>query len=301
MASKRATKFIILLLIAAGVGAFWYFDLAALLSFAELKARSDALLQLREANPVASALIFFGVYVAVTGLSLPGAAIMTLAGGAIFGFWMALLLVSFASTIGATLAFLVSRTLLRDWVQTRFGRQLSSLNAGFERDGPFYLFSLRLVPVFPFFVINLISGLLPIGTVRFYWVSQLGMLPATAVYVNAGTQLGQLESPAGILSPALLGSFVLLALFPFLARAVLRRIQARQSLSAFSRPKQFDTNMVVIGAGSAGLVASLIAATIKAKVTLIASSSSSPSLISFSLFSFFVPERIPPSPTTKYY
>ena len=269
MASKRASKIAVVLLIAAGVGAFWYFDLAALLSFAELKERSDALIELRKANPTVSALAFFGVYIAVTALSLPGAAVMTLAGGAIFGFGTALVLVSFASTIGATLAFLVSRTLLRDWVQTRFGRQLKSLNAGFERDGPFYLFSLRLVPVFPFFVINLISGLLPIGTFRFYWVSQLGMLPATAVYVNAGTQLGQLESPAGILSPALLGSFVLLAVFPFLARAVLRRIQARQSLAAFKKPKHFDTNMVVIGAGSAGLVASLIAATLKAKVTLI--------------------------------
>lgn len=269
MASNRATKLIILLLIGAAVGAFWYFDLAALLSFAELKARSDSLLQLREANPVMSAALFFVIYVAVTGLSLPGAAIMTLAGGAIFGFWIAVLLVSFASSLGATLAFLVSRTLLRDWVQNRFGRQLSSLNAGFERDGPFYLFSLRLVPVFPFFVINLISGLLPIGTFRFYWVSQLGMLPATAVYVNAGTQLGQLESPAGILSPALLGSFVLLAVFPFIARALLRRIQARQSLRGYTKPKHFDTNMVVIGAGSAGLVAALIAATIKARVTLI--------------------------------
>ncbi|MDP5052467.1 MAG: FAD-dependent oxidoreductase, partial [Congregibacter sp.] len=224
---------------------------------------------LSDANPLQIALIFFGLYVAVTGLSLPGAAIMTLAGGAIFGFWTALLLVSFASSVGATLAFLVSRSLLRDWVQTRFARQLKALNAGFSRDGAFYLFSLRLVPVFPFFVINLISGLLPISTGRFYWVSQLGMLPATAVFVNAGTQLGQLESPAGILSPALLGSFVLLGVFPFIARSVLGRIKSRRQLARFTRPKQFDTNLVVIGAGSAGLVASLIAATLKAKVTLI--------------------------------
>ncbi|MEM1187337.1 MAG: FAD-dependent oxidoreductase [Pseudomonadota bacterium] len=269
MAASRPTKILILVVLALGIGAFWYFDAGALLSFDELRRRSDELQTLRAANPVVSALAFFAVYVAVTGLSLPGAAIMTLAGGAIFGFGLALVLVSFASTLGATLAFLVSRSLLRDWVQTRFGNQLKALNSGFERDGPFYLFSLRLVPVFPFFVINLISGLLPISAARFYWVSQLGMLPATAVYVNAGTQLGQLESPAGILSPALLGSFALLAVFPFIARSFLRRLQRRQSLAGFMRPSSFDTNMVVIGAGSAGLVASLIAATLKARVTLI--------------------------------
>ncbi|GAB5415514.1 MAG: bifunctional TVP38/TMEM64 family protein/FAD-dependent oxidoreductase [Congregibacter sp.] len=269
MAASKSAKVGILLAVVAGIAAFWYFDLQSLLSFDELRARSASLEEARAAKPLMAALVFFALYVGVTGLSLPGAAILTLAGGAIFGFWLALLLVSFASTLGATLAFLVSRSLLRDWVQSRFGRQLKSLNEGFERDGAFYLFSLRLVPVFPFFVINLLSGLLPIKTTRFYWVSQLGMLPATAVYVNAGTQLGQLESPAGILSPALLGSFVLLAVFPFIARSLLGKIKARRQLSKFQRPKQFDTNMVVIGAGSAGLVASLIAATLRAKVTLI--------------------------------
>jgi len=269
MATSRSLKLTIVVALALGFAAVWYFDLTSLLSFEELRRRSDDLAALRDARPVAAALAFFVLYVVVTGLSLPGAAVMTLAGGALFGFGLALLLVSFASTIGATLAFLVSRGLLRDWVQTRFGRQLSALNTGFERDGAFYLFSLRLVPVFPFFVINLISGLLPISTTRFYWVSQLGMLPATAVYVNAGTQLGQLDSPSGILSPALLGSFALLALFPLLARAILRRLQRRKRLRAFRQPKSFDTNMVVIGAGSAGLVASLIAATLRARVTLI--------------------------------
>ncbi len=269
MAASKSLKLGIIALVGAGIASFWYFDLHTLLSFEELRARSDELQTLRKEHALLSALVFFTLYVAVTGLSLPGAAVMTLAGGAIFGFWLAVVLVSFASSLGATLAFLVSRTLLRDWVQERFGRQLKSLNEGFARDGAFYLFSLRLVPVFPFFVINLISGLLPIGTLRFYWVSQLGMLPATAVYVNAGTQLGQLESPAGILSPALLGSFVLLAIFPFIARSFLGRLKARRKLRAYSKPKQFDTNMVVIGAGSAGLVASLIAATLKAKVTLI--------------------------------
>lgn len=269
MAAGKPVKVIIVALVLAGFFAFWYFDLQSLLSFEELRGRSDDLKALRDANPLKIAMIFFGLYVAVTGLSLPGAAIMTLAGGAIFGFWTALLLVSFASSLGATLAFLVSRSLLRDWVQTKFGRQLKALNDGFSRDGPFYLFSLRLVPVFPFFVINLMSGLLPISTPRFYWVSQLGMLPATAVFVNAGTQLGQLESPAGILSPALLGSFVLLGVFPFIARSLLGRLKSRRQLAKFTKPKKFDTNVVVIGAGSAGLVASLIAATLKAKVTLI--------------------------------
>lgn len=269
MAASKPLKISILLAVIAGLVAFWYFDLLGLLSFDELRARSASLEAAKAEKPLMAALIFFGLYVGVTGLSLPGAAILTLAGGAIFGFGLALLLVSFASSVGATLAFLVSRSLLRDWVQTRFGRQLKSLNEGFERDGAFYLFSLRLVPVFPFFVINLLSGLLPIKTTRFYWVSQLGMLPATAVYVNAGTQLGQLESPAGILSPALLGSFVLLGVFPFIARALLSKIKARRQLAGYKRPKKFDTNMVVIGAGSAGLVASLIAATLRAKVTLI--------------------------------
>jgi pyruvate/2-oxoglutarate dehydrogenase complex dihydrolipoamide dehydrogenase (E3) component/membrane protein DedA with SNARE-associated domain len=194
---------------------------------------------------------------------------MTLAGGALFGFWYALLLVSFASTIGATLAFLVSRVVLRDWVQGKFERQLRAVNEGFATDGAFYLFSLRLVPLFPFFAINLLMGLLPVSTWRYYWVSQLGMLPATAVYVNAGTQLGQLESAAGIISAPLLGSFLLLAAFPFLARSLLSRMQDRRVLANFRRPVRFDTNLVVIGAGSAGLVASLIAATVKAKVTLI--------------------------------
>ncbi|MFT4767197.1 MAG: pyruvate/2-oxoglutarate dehydrogenase complex dihydrolipoamide dehydrogenase (E3) component [Glaciecola sp.] len=269
MAAGKPVKIVIIALVVAGFFGFWYFDLQSLLNFEELRGRSDDLQALRNASPLMVALTFFGLYVAVTGLSLPGAAIMTLAGGAIFGFWTALLLVSFASSAGATLAFLVSRSLLRDWVQTRFGRQLKALNEGFSRDGAFYLFSLRLVPVFPFFVINLISGLLPISTGRFYWVSQLGMLPATAVFVNAGTQLGQLESPAGILSPGLLGSFVLLGVFPFIARSLLGRLKSRRQLARFTRPKQFDTNLVVIGAGSAGLVASLIAATLKAKVTLI--------------------------------
>ncbi len=262
-------KLAVLLLIAAAIAAWFYLDLGSYLQFDTLKQRVGELRAWYTDNPALAGLLYFVMYVAVTALSVPGAAVMTLAGGALFGFWYALLLVSFASSIGATLAFLVSRLLLRDWVQGKFGRQLRAFNAGFAKDGAFYLFSLRLVPIFPFFVINLLMGLLPIRTWRYYWVSQLGMFPATAVYVNAGTRLGELDSAAGIISPALLLSFVLLAVFPLLAKWLLGYIQARRVLAPYRRPLRFDTNVIVIGAGSAGLVAALIAATVKAKVTLV--------------------------------
>ena len=171
---------------------------------------------------------YFLIYVTVTALSLPGAAVMTLAGGALFGFWPALLLVSFASTIGATLAMLVARFVLRDWVQGRLGERLRAINVGIEQEGAFYLFSLRLVPIFPFFLINLAMGLTPLRIPAFYWVSQIGMLPGTVVYVNAGTQLGQLESAAGIFSPTLLLAFALLGLFPLAAKKTLAFLKARQ-------------------------------------------------------------------------
>ena len=249
--------------------AWFFFDLGGYLQFETLQQRIGELRQWYGNNPLLAGLIYFAAYVAITALSVPGAAVMTLAGGALFGFWYALLLVSFASSIGATLAFLVSRVLLRDWVQARFGRHLGAVNAGFEKDGSFYLFSLRLVPLFPFFLINLLMGLLPIRVWPFYWVSQLGMLAGTAVYVNAGTQLGQLQSLSGIISAPLLGSFILLALFPFIARWMLAYVRSRRILARYTKPKTFDNNLIVIGAGSAGLVTSLIAATVKAQVTLI--------------------------------
>ncbi|MCB1688870.1 MAG: FAD-dependent oxidoreductase [Halioglobus sp.] len=251
------------------IAAWFSFDLGSYLQFDSLQQRIGDLRNWYAGNPWLAGLVFFAGYVAVTALSLPGAAVMTLAGGALFGFWYALLLVSFASSIGATLAFLVSRVVLRDWVQQRFSRHLGAVNSGFEKDGAFYLFSLRLVPIFPFFLINLLMGLLPLRTWTFYWVSQLGMLAGTAVYVNAGTQLGELQSLSGIVSAPLLGSFVLLAVFPFIARWLLAHIQRRRILAPYVKPRQFDNNLIVIGAGSAGLVAALIAATVKAKVTLI--------------------------------
>ncbi|MEA3643732.1 MAG: FAD-dependent oxidoreductase, partial [Lamprobacter sp.] len=193
----------------------------------------------------------------------------TLAGGALFGFWQGLLLVSFASSIGATLAFLVARFLLRDTVQRRFGARLAALNRGIERDGAFYLFTLRLVPIFPFFIINLLMGLSSLRTWTFYWVSQVGMLAGTAVYVNAGTQLGNIDRVGDVLSPELLASFALLGVFPWLARAVLRVVQRRRVYQRWPRPARFDRNLVVIGAGAGGLVSAYIAAAVKARVTLV--------------------------------
>ncbi len=262
-------QLLILAVVGLALVAFFALDLGQYLQLSTVQERMDDLRSWYRQNPLLAGLLYFTLYVAVTGLSVPGAAVMTLAGGALFGFWYALLLVSFGSSVGATLAFLVSRTLLRDWVQGKFGRQLTAINTGFARDGAFYLFTLRLVPLFPFFLVNLLMGLLPIGVWRYYWVSQLGMLPATAVYVNAGTQLGQLESLSGIISPGLLGSFVLLGLFPLIARLLVGWLAGRRKLASWDKPKRFDTNLIVIGAGSAGLVSALIAATVKAKVTLI--------------------------------
>ncbi|MGK2943995.1 MAG: FAD-dependent oxidoreductase, partial [Desulfuromonadales bacterium] len=265
----RWNKILVIVAIAVLFALFFAFDLQRYLTLAELKARQEAFQQFYAANRLLTLGLYFALYVVVTALSLPGAAVMTLAGGALFGFLPALIVVSFASSIGATLAFLVSRFLLRDWVQARFRDRLKALNTGIEREGAFYLFTLRLVPVFPFFVINLVMGLTPMRTLTFYWVSQVGMLAGTAVYVNAGTQLGQLESLSGILSPGLLFSFVLLGIFPLIARKGVDIMKKRQTLRAFPKPKSFDYNLVVIGAGSAGLVSSYIAAAVKAKVALI--------------------------------
>ncbi len=262
-------KLILLAIVALLIAAFFLFDLGSYLTFESLKASRDEIVAWRQTRPLLAVMITFLVYIAVTALSLPGAAIMTLAIGAVFGFFWGLVLVSFASSIGATMAFLISRFIFRDAVQRRYGRRLQTINDGIEKDGAFYLFSLRLVPIFPFFLINLLMGLTPIRPWTFYWVSQLGMLLGTMVFVNAGTQLGSLESAAGILSPALFGSFVLLGLFPLLAKRLLSVMQARKALAGWNRPERFDRNLVVIGAGSAGLVSAYIAAAVKAQVSLI--------------------------------
>jgi len=263
--SRLALLVVIVLLVAA----FFAAGGQRYLSFETIKAEQEAILDYYASHPWQTALGFFVAYVAVTGLSLPGAALMTLVAGAIFGLLWGTVIVSFASTIGATVAFLASRFLLRDWVQRRFGHALRAVNEGVAREGAFYLFTLRLIPAVPFFVINLALGLTPIRTATFYWVSQLGMLAGTIVYVNAGTRLAAIESPAGILSPGLLGAFVLLGLFPLLAKKALDAVKARRVYARWKRPRRFDRNLVVIGAGSAGLVSAYIAAAVRAKVTLI--------------------------------
>jgi len=251
------------------VAAYFVFDLGQYFSLGYLKSRQAEIDAYYGSNPLQTVAVFFLIYVAVTGLSLPGATIMTLAAGAIFGLLWGTIMVSFASSIGATLAFLVSRFLLRDSVQAKFGDKLKAINAGIDKDGAFYLFTLRLVPAFPFFVINLAMGLTSLKTRTFYWVSQLGMFAGTLVYVNAGTQIARIESAAGILSPALIASFTLLGLFPLIAKKIVAMVKARKVYARFKRPRRFDRNVIVIGAGSAGLVSSYIAAAVKAKVTLI--------------------------------
>ncbi|MET0047309.1 MAG: FAD-dependent oxidoreductase [Sedimenticola sp.] len=266
MSTKRIITFLI---IAALVASFFIFDLGQYLTLEYMKAKQAELEGFRQENPFGTAAAFFLVYVAVTALSLPGATVMTLVVGAVFGLFWGFLLVSFASTLGATLAFLVARFLLHDAVQDRFGDKLRAINDGVRKDGAFYLFGLRLVPIFPFFVINLVMGLTPMRTWTYAWVSQVGMLAGTLVYVNAGTQLGKLETLSGILSPNLLISFALLGVFPLIAKKVLQVIKARKALAGHPKPASFDRNLVVIGAGSGGLVAAYIAAAVKAKVTLI--------------------------------
>ncbi len=262
-------KFVIIALLAALFAAYFIFDLGSYLTLEGIKQVAQDAGAFYERNPVVVLAVFFLIYVAVTAASLPGAAIMTLAAGALFGLVTGTILVSFASTIGATLAFLASRYVLRDSIESRFGERLKSINEGLERDGAFYLFTLRMIPAIPFFVINLVMGLTRVKTLTFAWVSQIGMLLGTIVFVNAGTQLAQLDSLEGILSPSIIGSLVLLAIVPWIAKAIIGLIKRRKVYAGFTRPKSYDRNLIVIGAGSAGLVASLIAATVKAKVTLV--------------------------------
>jgi len=263
------SKVVVVAVIVLLVAAFFALGGPELLKFENIKAQQAAILDTYAMHPAQTVLVFFLVYVAVTGLSLPGAALMTIAAGAIFGLLWGTVIVSFASTFGATLAFLVSRFLLRDWVQSRFGHSLRTINAGIEREGAFYLFTLRLIPAIPFFAINLAMGLTPMRTPTFFWVSQLGMLSGTIVYVNAGTQLAAIESPGDILSPGLIGAFVLLGVFPLIAKKIVDAAKARRTFARWTRPAKYERNLVVIGAGSAGLVSALIAAAVKAKVTLI--------------------------------
>jgi pyruvate/2-oxoglutarate dehydrogenase complex dihydrolipoamide dehydrogenase (E3) component/uncharacterized membrane protein YdjX (TVP38/TMEM64 family) len=267
----NAKKWAVAAAIVALIIGFFAFDLGRYLSLDYLKQSQAQLADVYARQPLWVAGAYFAVYVLVTALSFPGATILTLAGGAIFGLGCGLLLVSFASCIGATLAFLAARFVLRDSIERHFASRVKEINRGVDKDGAFYLFTLRLVPLVPFFVINLVMGLTRMKTATFYGVSQLGMLAGTAVYVNAGTQLGKIDSLRGILSPTLIGSFVLLGVFPLLTRKLVDAVKRRQVYARWAgvKPKSFDRNLVVIGAGAGGLVSAYIAAAVKAKVTLI--------------------------------
>lgn len=257
-------KLLLFAAIAALVAAFFVLDLKQYVSIEYFQSQRAAIDAYYQAHPVRTAAIFFAIYVAATGLSLPGAAILTLVAGALFGLVWGVVIVSFASTIGATAAFLASRYLLRDWVQGRFADKLRAVNEGVEREGAFYLFALRLVPAFPFFLVNLVMGLTRMPTRTYFWVSQVGMFAGTLAYVYAGTQLGQFK-----LSIGLVAAFAILGIFPLVAKRVLDALKARKVYAKWARPASYDRNMVVIGAGSAGLVSAYIAAAVKAKVTLV--------------------------------
>lgn len=267
--SKHKSKKIILAVI-LGIFFMWFwFDLNQYISLEQIKAFQLSSGEYISQHKVMAMLVFFIAYVAITGFSLPGAVLLTLLGGGLFGFGYGLLLISFASSIGATLAFLVSRYLLQDTIQNKFSDRLAVINQGVEKEGSFYLFSLRLIPVFPFFLINILMGLTKIKTKTFYAVSQVGMLPGTAVYVWAGTQLSELKSLSGIASPSLIFALALLGIFPWLAKFGLQMIKNKKRYAQWQKPTSFDRNLVVIGAGAGGLVSSYIAAAVKAKVTLI--------------------------------
>lgn len=264
-------KLLLLIIFLCLVGLFFVLDLQQVFNLEYFQAQRDEIIAFKAENFWLSSAAYFLLYITVAALSLPAAAILTIAGGAVFGFAWGLFMVSFASTIGASLAFLLSRTILKDWVQARFGKYLRPINEGIEKDGVFYLFTLRLIPVFPFFLVNVLMALTPITTASFYVVSQLGMLFGTALYVNVGAELGLATTLPDILNVGVIRAVVVLAIFPWLAKAGISFMRNRKVLAPWKKlkPNKFDTNMVVIGAGSAGLVTSYIAALVKARVTLV--------------------------------
>ncbi|SDI71164.1 FAD-dependent oxidoreductase [Billgrantia gudaonensis] len=262
-------RLLLVLVIGLAIAVFFLSGADEAFTLSNLQAEQARFQAWLASDPVTVIGAFFAIYVVMAALSLPGATLLTVLGGALFGLGWGLVIISFASTLGATLAALIARTLLRTLLERRFAVQLERINAGIRREGAFYLFTLRLIPIFPFFVINLVMGLTRMRLRTFYWVSQLGMLPGTAVFVNAGRELGELDSLSGILSPGLLASFALIGLFPWLARAVVAIAKRRRLAARFARPAHFEHDIVVIGGGSAGLVASYIAAAVQAKVVLV--------------------------------
>ncbi|MFU7709667.1 FAD-dependent oxidoreductase [Aeromonas veronii] len=263
------TRLLLALVMGSLIGTFFALDLGRYFTLDALQAQQAAVAQWVDGHFVSASLLFVLIYVLSTALSLPGASLLTLGGSAVFGVAWGLLLVSFASTLGATLAFLSARFLLRDWVERRFGDKLATFQSGMAKEGAFYLLSLRLIPIFPFFLVNLLMGLTPIRVSTYYWVSQLGMLPGTFVYVLAGSELGQLTSTGNILSPRLMVALTLLGLMPWLIKKLTAKLALRRLLSPYRKPARYDYNLLVIGAGAGGLVTSYIAAAVKAKVALI--------------------------------
>ncbi|MFQ1896594.1 FAD-dependent oxidoreductase [Aeromonas veronii] len=263
------TRVLLALVMGSLIGAFFALDLGRYLTLDALQTQQAAVAQWVDSHFVSASLLFVLIYVLSTALSLPGASLLTLGGSAVFGVAWGLLLVSFASTLGATLAFLSARFLLRDWVEQRFGDKLATFQSGMAKEGAFYLLSLRLIPIFPFFLVNLLMGLTPIRVSTYYWVSQLGMLPGTFVYVLAGSELGQLTSTGNILSPGLMVALTLLGLMPWLVKKLTANLAQRRLLAPYRKPARYDYNLLVIGAGAGGLVTSYIAAAVKAKVALI--------------------------------
>jgi dihydrolipoamide dehydrogenase len=269
MKKKTFSRLILIIVVIGLIAAFFVFDLGRYLTLDAIKQQQQNFTNYYTANTFLTLGIYFIVYIVVTALSLPGAAILTLLGGALFGVITGVIVISFASTIGATLAFLASRFLFQDYVQNKFGHQLKTINDGIEKEGSFYLFTLRLIPIIPFFLINLLMGLTPYKTMKYYLVSQIGMLAGTIVYVFAGTQLATIETLGDILSIEIIGAFCLIGIFPLIAKKIIDYIRFTKVLRKYRKPKKFEYNMVVIGAGSAGLVSSYIAAAVKAKVALI--------------------------------
>lgn len=262
-------RLLIVAVLAAAILSYFLFDLGQYFTLQYAQSQITTLQDFRDENFTLAALVYFAVYVLISAASLPGALIFTLLGGAIFGLLWGTLLVSFASSIGATFSFLISRTLLREYVQSRFGDYLAPINRGIEKDGSFYLFSIRMVPLFPFFMVNLVMGLTPINVVSFYFASQIGMLLGTLVYVNAGSELAQITSLSGLVRAPVLFSLVMLGVFPLVGKLIVNSIQKNKVMKAYKRPGKFDANVVVIGGGSAGLVSAIIAVGAKAKTVLI--------------------------------
>lgn len=269
MQTKSLFRLLILLILIGIAASYFWFDLDKYLSLEAIQSQQAAFAEYYQAHPIKTVSLFMCLYILVTAASIPGAALLTLLAGGLLGLWVGLVAVSFASTIGATLAFLAARFLFRDAVQLKFRKPLKRINEGIEKEGAFYLFALRMIPIVPFFLINLLMALTAVRPWTFFWVSQVGMLLGTFAYVNAGTQLAQVESLSGILSPLFLASFALIGMAPLIGKWLVNYLRAKKQYAPYPKPKTFDYNLIVIGGGAAGLVTAYIASAVKAKVALV--------------------------------